>query len=95
MTAYVIADIDVQDPSRYDTYKRLAQEAIARHGGRYLVRGGKTRKLEGDWSPQRVVVLEFSDMEAASRFYNSPEYRAARDARTGIATMNMIVAEGL
>ena len=94
MAAYILVDCDVTDPVRYEAYKNLAQDAIARHGGRYLVRGGETVVLEGDWTPKRVVVLEFPTLEAARRFYDSPEYRVARDARAGAADMNLVAVAG-
>lgn len=95
MPAYVIVDCQVTDPAKYENYKQLAPPAIAKYGGRYLVRGGAATQLEGQWRPNRVVVLEFPDVETVRRFYDSPEYRAARDVRAGAATMNMIVVEGL
>ena len=95
MPAYILAEIEVTDPARYEEYKVLAPPAIARYGGRYLVRGGETAVLEGDWQPGRVVVLEFPTLEAARRFYDSPEYRAARDKRKNAAKMNMIAVAGL
>jgi uncharacterized protein (DUF1330 family) len=95
MSAYVLVDCHVTDPAQYEVYKKLAPDAIAKHGGRYLARGGSTTVLEGTWQPQRVVVLEFPDVAAAKRFYDSPEYRAARAARDGAARMSMVVVEGL
>jgi len=95
MSAYIIVDSTVTDPERYDVYKTLAPPAIAKYGGRYLVRGGATTPLEGDWRPNRVVVLEFPDAEAARRFYDSPEYVAARAARAGAAKMNIVLVEGV
>jgi uncharacterized protein (DUF1330 family) len=95
MAAYLLAEVDVADPVRYERYKALAQAAIARYGGRYLVRGGETVQLEGDWSPKRVVVLEFPSLDVVKTFYDSPEYRAAREARAGIATMNLVGVAGL
>ena len=82
MPAYLIVDCEVTDPERYEAYKQLAPPAIAKYGGRYLVRGGEMTPLEGDWRPNRVVVLEFPDVETAKRFYASPEYaRRARETR--------------
>ena len=95
MAAYILAEIEVTDPERYEAYKLLAPPAIARYGGRYLVRGGETAVLEGDWKPGRVVVLEFPTLEAARTFHDSPEYRAAREKRKGAAKMNMIAVAGL
>lgn len=95
MPAYILVDCEVIDPARYEQYKALAPAAIARFGGRYLARGGETVKLEGDWTPGRVVLLEFPTLEAVRAFYDSPEYRAARDARRGAANMNMVAVAGL
>jgi uncharacterized protein (DUF1330 family) len=94
MAAYLLVDCKVTDASRYEDYKRLAQTAVARYGGRYLVRGGEKVVLEGDWQPNRIVVLEFTSLEKARAFYNSPEYAAARVARKGAAQMNMVVVAG-
>jgi uncharacterized protein (DUF1330 family) len=81
MPAYLIVDAEVTDPVRYEEYRKLAPAAIARFGGRYLARGGKSVTLEGGWAPKRVVVLEFPDLATAQAFYDSPEYRAARAPR--------------
>ena len=94
MTAYVIARIAVTDPDRYEDYKALAQEAIAAHGGRYLVRGGDVQTLEGQAESRRVVVLEFPTMESAEKFYRSAEYEAAKEARRGAAELQLILVEG-
>jgi len=92
---YLIVESKVSDAVAYERYKALAQAAIAQYGGRYLVRGGPAEVLEGPWTaPQRLVVVEFDSVDQAKRFYDSPEYRAARDARAGAAVMNMIVVEG-
>jgi uncharacterized protein (DUF1330 family) len=95
MAAYLLVDIEVSDPIRYEEYKRLAPSAIARYGGRYLARGGESVVLEGSWQPNRVVVLEFPSLEQARAFYDSPEYTTARNARKGAARMNMIAVAGV
>ena len=95
MSSYVIVDITVTDPERYEDYKKLAPPAIAAYGGKYVVRGGKSEKLEGNWEPNRIVILEFESTEKAKEFINSPEYREARALRHETASSNMIVVEGL
>ncbi len=95
MPAYIVVDCEVTDPVRYEQYRLLTPAAIARHGGRFLVRGGATEVLEGDWQPRRVVLLEFPSMEAARTFYDSPEYREARAVRDGAANMDIIVVAGV
>jgi uncharacterized protein (DUF1330 family) len=93
--AYIIAQASVANPEQYEGYKTLAGAAVAKYGGKYIVRGGATHLLEGDWAPPRLVILEFESVEQAKRFYDSPEYRAARAQRQGAAQMNMLVVEGL
>lgn len=92
--AYVICDIEVTDPGAYAAYKELAGPSVERHGGRYLVRGGATEVLEGDRSPNRAVVVEFDDLAAARRWYDSDEYRAARDIREKAARSAFVLVEG-
>lgn len=92
---YIIAQAAVADAVQYEGYKRLAQIAVEKYGGRYVVRGGATHLLEGDWHPPRLVILEFESVDAAKRFYGSPEYQAAKRARQGAASMNMLVVEGI
>jgi uncharacterized protein (DUF1330 family) len=94
MAAYLVCDINVTNPTQYEEYKRLAQAAVAQYGGRYLARGGEKVVLEGSWQPNRVVVLEFQDLEQARAFYESPEYKAARKARAGAAKMNLVAVAG-
>jgi uncharacterized protein (DUF1330 family) len=95
MSALIIVDIEVTDPVRYEDYKRLASAAIAAHGGRYLVRGGASEVLDGDWTPRRLVVLEFDSVERAKAWRSSPEYAEAKKVREGCARVNMIVVEGV
>jgi uncharacterized protein (DUF1330 family) len=93
---YLVAEAKVGDADAYETYKALAQDAIARHGGRYLVRGGTVEVLEGKWTNvPRLVIVEFESVDAARRFYASPEYQSARAARQGVAEMNMLVIAGI
>jgi uncharacterized protein (DUF1330 family) len=93
--AYIIAHVQVTDPAQYEDYKRLSSIAMQAHGATVRVRGGKVEVLEGDWSPERVVILEFPSVDQARAFYASAEYTSARAAREGAAVMRMIVVEGL
>ena len=94
MSALIIVDIEVTDPVRYEDYKRLASAAIAAHGGRYLVRGGRSEVLDGSWTPRRLVVLEFDSFEQAKAWRSSPEYAEAKKVREECARANMVVVEG-
>jgi uncharacterized protein (DUF1330 family) len=94
MPAYVIVETDIHDPEAYARYQAASPGAVAAGGGRFLVRGGEHVVLEGDWDPKRLVMLEFEDLEAAKRFYDSPEYRDARRLREGAARLNMVAVQG-
>ena len=94
MTAYVIVDIDVNDPVGYEEYKKLAPPAVALYGGKYIARGGRTEVLEGDWSPSRLVILQFESIEQAKKWLNSPEYSEAKAMRHRTASSNMVVIDG-
>ena len=80
--------------AQYEEYKRLSTLAMQAHGAEPLVRGGAVQVLEGDWQPDRMVVLKFPSAEQARRFYDSVEYGRAREARTRAAVMRMVLVEG-
>jgi uncharacterized protein (DUF1330 family) len=94
MPAYFIVDLEVTDAAGFDEYRKLVPDTIAKYGGRFLVRGGRTETLEGDWQPQRVVVLEFPSVEQAKRWYDSEEYRDPKALRWRTAKANLILVEG-
>ncbi len=95
MPAYVIVNITVRDPVRYEDYKRLAQNTVVAYGGRYLARGGPVEPLEGDWNPNRLVILEFPTLDQARKWWGSPEYLPARQIRQGCASTQLVITEGL
>ena len=90
-SAYIIANVSVTDPERYAEYRRLSSLAMQAHGAQVCVRGGAAEVLEGDWRPDRVVLLKFPSAEQARAFDQSPEYAAARQARAGAAMMRMVL----
>jgi uncharacterized protein (DUF1330 family) len=94
-SAYIIANVTVTNPVQYEEYKKWSTAAMQVHGAEVCVRGGKSEVLEGDWSPDRLVVLKFPSLEAARRFDGSPEYARARASRQGAAIMRMVVVEGV
>ena len=95
MTAYVIVDIEVTDAAGYEEYKKLAPPTLAVYGGKYIARGGGTEVLEGNWTPNRLVILQFESVERAKAWLNSPEYSGARSLRHKYARSNMVVVEGV
>lgn len=94
LTAYIIADVEITDPTQYDEYRKWSNAALSAHGVEILARGGKTERLEGR-DPGRIVLLAFATFEAARAFYDSSEYGRARAAREGAAIMNMLIVEGV
>jgi len=94
MPAYIVSDLTIQDAEAIKEYRTRAAASIAKHGGRYLVRGGAVERLEGDWQPN-IVVVEFPDAEAARRWYRSPEYALALEMREKALTRNLILVEGV
>ena len=92
--AYIIVEIAINDAARYERYKLLAPVSLAKYGGTYLSRGGATTALEGDWAPQRLVILEFPDADTARRWWNSPEYAEAKALRQSCAETTMLLVEG-
>lgn len=95
MAAYFIVDVEVTDPAGFEEYRQLVPATLAQYGGRFLVRGGVTEQLEGDWQPRRVVVLEFPSLEQAKRWYHSEEYREPKALRFKTAKTNLILVEGV
>ena len=94
MSAYIIANVRVTNAAQYEEYKRFSTLAMQAHGAEVLVRGGAAKVLEGEWHPDRLVVLRFPTVEQAEGFYHSPEYTRAKQARHGAAVMSMIVVAG-
>jgi uncharacterized protein (DUF1330 family) len=95
MPAYVIANVNVQDAATFEEYRKHVPATIAKHGGRYLVRGGRVERVEGSWSPTRLVVLEFPSMDQARRWYDSEEYRGPKALRMKCAMTDVVLVEGV
>lgn len=94
MAAYVVVEIEIRDADAYEEYRRIAPPSIARYGGHYVVRGGRTEVLEGAWQPARLVILEFPTAERARAWWGSPEYAPAKALRQRSALTDMVLVEG-
>jgi uncharacterized protein (DUF1330 family) len=81
MPAYVLVEVSIHDQNEYEAYKKLTPAAIAAFNGKFIIRGGQTTTLEGDWNPERIVVLEFPTVERANEWWNSALYSKAREIR--------------
>ena len=95
MTAYMIVDIDVLDPAQYETYKREVPKLIEKHGGEYLVRGGEFEVIEGEWTPNRLVIFRFPDRQAIHALFADPEYHPLKLLRHKVATSSVVAVDEL
>ena len=95
MAAFLIVDIEITDPTRYEEYRKLAGPTVGAFGGKYVVRAGRVEALEGEWLPGRLVVLEFPSSERAREWWDSEAYREARRLRQTCARTKMVLVEGV
>ena len=95
MSAYLIVELEVTDPAKFQRYRELVPPIIEKFGGRYIVRGGGTEVLEGNWEPKRIVVLEFETAQKAKECMESEEYRPVKQLRLESANTNMVLVEGV
>ena len=95
MAAYLIVDVKVHDPVRYEEYRKLVPATLAAYDGRYLARGGTCKVLEGDLSPNRTVVVEFPTAARALEWWDSEVYRPIRQIRYDSADCKMLLVEGV
>ena len=94
MAGYVIADVDVTDPELFAEYRKLVSATVDQYGGQYLVRGGESEVVEGDWTPHRTVVIEFESFERAREWYHSDDYAPALKMRLDSANSSVIIVDG-
>ena len=94
MPAYIIVEIETTDEALMAEYRKHTPGLVAKFGGKFIVRGGKTRTLEGGWKPSRVVVLEFPSFEAAEKFYDSADYKPVLEMRLKAGKSKAIIVDG-
>lgn len=94
MSAYLVVDVTVHDPEMFKGYMSQVPPIVKKHGGTYLARGGVVEVQEGDWHPQRLVVVEFPDKQHAQAFLADPEYQPVVAIRHAAATTNMVLIDG-
>ena len=95
MSAYVISDVEILDDQLIKDYRLLAQESIAKYGGRYLARGGHVEPVEGGWTPKAIIIVEFPDMARAKAWYQSAEYAEALKVRARALDRRLIFVDGV
>ena len=94
MAAYILAEIEITNPEGYKEYTKLVPATIAKYGGRFLIRGGASEALEGEWPQRRRVLLEFPSMDAARKWWHSPEYEKPKAMRQAASHGHLLLIEG-
>ncbi|MBZ0215025.1 MAG: DUF1330 domain-containing protein [Fimbriimonadaceae bacterium] len=96
MVAYVIVDTKISDPDAYEGYKAQARPLVEKFGGIYRTRGGDMNVVENDlWTPTRIVLLEFQNMDKAREFLDSEEYAPVKAIRHANAKCTAVIVDGL
>jgi uncharacterized protein (DUF1330 family) len=95
MTAYVIFDVEISDPARYQQFMAGVKPALDQAGAKYLARGGANRVYEGDWQPRRIVLLEFPSVATWESFYNGATYQGLKSIRDQCSSARLVSVEGL
>ena len=95
MAAYIIADVEVIDEKLFDEYRQLVSATLEVYGGRYMVRGGASEVVEGEWTPHRTVVIEFDSFEQAKAWHSSEEYAGPKQMRIDSTNSSVIIVDGV
>jgi uncharacterized protein (DUF1330 family) len=95
MPAYAILDLKVFDKERLQEYIKVAPEIIKKLGGKIIVRGGEFNTVEGNWNPEKIVMIEFPDYKTANNWWNSDAYKKATELRKQGANTNVLIIDGI
>jgi uncharacterized protein (DUF1330 family) len=95
MAAYALVNVEITDSAGFAEYRKSVPATIAAFGGRFLTRGGATEVLEGNWIPNRLVVLEFPDVATIKAWYHSPEYQQLLELRKRTANSDFVIIDGV
>lgn len=95
MAAYVITDVEITDAELYGQFMKQVTETVESHGGKFVARGGKLEVILGNWSPNRIAILQFDNLDQVHGWLSSPEYIALDDMRSRSSNINMVVVDGL
>ena len=94
MAGYVVVQVSIHDPEGFAVYRDMVPPTLESYGGRYLVRGGDWENLEGEWNPERMVIIEFDSVDQAKNWWASEEYAPAKKLREESATSKLVIVEG-
>ena len=94
MKAYLVLDLAVNDYGGFKRYVAAIPAFIARHSGKYIVQGVRPTTIEGDWKPERLVIIEFPEREKAEAFLRDPEIQDLFKVRHDTTTSKLLLADG-
>ena len=94
MKAYLVLDLTVNDIGRFRTYIAEIPAFIAKHSGKYLVQGVQPTTIEGDWKPDRMVIIEFPERENAEAFLSDREIQDLFKLRHDTTTSKLVLVDG-
>lgn len=94
MSAYVITDVDITDAGLYGQFMQQVTPTVESHGGKFVARGGSLEVVLGNWSPKRIAILQFDNLDQVHGWLNSPEYTALDDMRSRSSNINMVLVDG-
>ena len=95
MAAYVITDVEITDANLYGQFLEKMTATVEGHGGKFVTRGGSLEVVLGNWSPNRIAILQFDNLDQIHAWLSSPEYTALNDMRSRSSNINMVVVAGL
>lgn len=95
MSAYVIFDVEIRDPARYQDFMNGVKPALEAAGAKYLARGGPHKVYEGDWEPRRIVLLEFPSIQAWEDFYHGQVYQGLKSVRDECSSARLVGVTGI
>jgi uncharacterized protein (DUF1330 family) len=93
MTAYVIFDVEIHNPERYQDYMAQVKPLVDAAGGHYLLRGGNHKVYEGDWIPRRLVLFEFPSVADFEEFYYGATYQSLKSLRDECSSVRLVSVE--
>ena len=94
MKAYLVLDFSVNDLAGFRKYIAEIPAFIAKHSGKYIVRGVQPTPIEGDWKPERMVIIEFPERQKAEAFLRDPEIQDLFKVRQATTTSKLVLADG-
>jgi uncharacterized protein (DUF1330 family) len=94
MKAYLVLDLTIHDFGSFREYIDKVPAFIRKHGGRYIVQGAEPEPMEGNWRPERMVILEFPARQNAMEFLADPEFRDLLSIRHRTTTSKLVLVDG-